>query len=84
GCSLKGVRDENQDAFLVKVPQQRYELEHKGAVACIADGASCSDNSQKASHTAVMQFVADYYATPDSWSIQHCASKILTSMNNWL
>ncbi|MEZ8968167.1 protein kinase [Vibrio breoganii] len=84
GCSLKGARDENQDAFLVKVPQQRYELEHKGAVACIADGASCSDNSQKASHTAVMQFVADYYATPDSWSIQHCASKILTSMNNWL
>ncbi|WP_261875596.1 bifunctional protein-serine/threonine kinase/phosphatase [Vibrio rarus] len=84
GASWQGMRDENQDAFLVKVPQQRYEREHKGVVACIADGVSCSNHSQKASHTAVMQFVSDYYSTPDSWSIQHCASKILTSMNNWL
>ncbi len=84
GCSLIGTRPENQDAFLVKYPDKRAELDHKGVVACIADGVSCSEHSQKASHTAVMQFITDYYTTPDSWSIKHSASKILTSLNSWL
>ncbi|GAM60709.1 serine/threonine protein kinase [Vibrio ishigakensis] len=53
-------------------------------MACIADGVSCSDQSQRASHTAVVQFVNDYFATPSSWSIKHSASKILTAINSWL
>ncbi|MGX9418187.1 protein kinase domain-containing protein [Vibrio sp. WJH972] len=84
GSSLIGTRSQNQDAILVKVPEKRNELEHKGAVACIADGVSCSVNSQKASHTAVIQFINDYLATPESWSIKHSAGQILTSLNTWL
>ncbi|PWI33557.1 serine/threonine protein kinase [Vibrio albus] len=84
GSSLTGARKENQDAILVKVPEQQDALVHKGIVACIADGVSCSEHSQKASHTAVVQFINDYYATPDSWSIKHAAGKILTSLNSWL
>lgn len=84
GSSLIGTRKQNQDAILVKVPDARNELEHKGAVACIADGVSCSVNSQKASHTAVIQFINDYLATPESWSIRHAAGTILTSLNAWL
>lgn len=84
GSSLIGTRRENQDAILVKVPQQGDELIHKGIVACIADGVSCSEHSQKASHTAVVQFINDYYATPDSWSIRKSAGSILTSLNSWL
>lgn len=82
-CQI-GTRRENQDAILVRVPEKTSELVHKGAVACIADGVSCSDHSQKASHTAVVQFINDYYATPDSWSIRHSAGKILNSLNSWL
>ena len=66
GTSLTVLRDENQDAFLVKSPTLPAEREHKGIVACIADGVSCSDQGQKASHTATMQFITDYYATPDT------------------
>ena len=84
GSSQIGTRQENQDAMLVKVPEQRNELAHKGVVACIADGVSCSDNSQKASHTSVIQFITDYFATPDSWSVKHSAGTILTSLNSWL
>lgn len=84
GSSSKGMRTQNQDAILVKIPDQHDALTHKGIVACIADGVSCSSHSQKASHTAVLQFINDYYATPDSWSIKHAASKILTSLNSWL
>lgn len=84
GYSNKGVRDENQDAIIVKHPKTRAEQELKGSVACIADGASCSEHGQKASHTSVMQFIDDYYATPQSWSIQRSAQKVLTSLNSWL
>ena len=54
GYSNKGIRDENQDAIIVKHPKTRTEQELKGSVACIADGASCSEHGQKASHTSVM------------------------------
>ncbi|MCK6265449.1 bifunctional protein-serine/threonine kinase/phosphatase [Vibrio sp. ZSDE26] len=84
GTSLTGLRDENQDAFLVKSPTLPSELEHKGIVACIADGVSCSEQGQKASHTATMQFITDYYATPDTWSVKHSASKIVSALNSWL
>ncbi len=84
GCSLKGKRDQNQDAFLINFPQKHAELLHKGVVACIADGVSCSEHSQIASQTAAMQFISDYYSTPNSWSVKHAAGKILTSLNQWL
>ncbi|WP_394239785.1 protein kinase domain-containing protein [Vibrio astriarenae] len=84
GYSDKGRRQDNQDAFVINIPEKHHELTHKGVVACIADGVSCSEQSQKASHTAVMQFIADYYATPYSWSIKSSANKILTSLNAWL
>jgi len=59
GTSLTGTRQQNQDALLVKQPQVADVVAHKGIVACIADGVSCSDQSQKASHTAVVQFIND-------------------------
>ncbi len=84
GVSLTGTRAENQDAILVKVPTQTNLLAHKGIVACIADGVSCSEQSQRASHTAVVQFINDYYSTPKSWGVKRSANQILTALNAWL
>ncbi len=84
GCSLQGRRDENQDALIVKHPSSLTERAHKGSIACIADGVSCSDYGQQASHTSVMQFVSDYYATPNTWSVKHSTQKVLTALNSWL
>ena len=84
GCSLQGRRDENQDALIVKHPKLTAERELKGSIACIADGVSCSTHGQQASHTSVMQFVTDYYATPNSWTVKKSAQKVLTALNSWL
>ncbi|MBW3696147.1 bifunctional protein-serine/threonine kinase/phosphatase [Vibrio sp. T187] len=84
GCSLQGLRDENQDALIVKHPSTLSERELKGSIACIADGVSCSDHGQQASHTSVIQFVTDYYATPNSWTVKHSGQKVLTALNSWL
>ena len=83
GYSTKGRKPENQDAFAVRYPEGNA-LIYKGVVACLADGVSCSDNGQKASHTAVTNFIHDYYSTPDTWGVKKSAAKVLASLNSWL
>lgn len=84
GYSTKGIKPENQDAFAVHTKATQSVLEYKGAVACLADGVSCSVNAQNASQTAVTQFIQDYYSTPDSWSVKESAARVLISLNSWL
>lgn len=83
GYSTRGQRENNQDAFVVK-QFSLVEQQFKGHVACIADGVSCSDKGQQASHTAVTQFVEDYFSSPESWSVKQAATKILSTINTWL
>ena len=84
GYSTAGKRAVNQDAFAVKDPYSQSERNIKGIVACVADGVSCSENSQQASHTSVTQFITDYYSTNKNWDVKQSASKVLNSLNNWL
>ncbi|WP_025563999.1 bifunctional protein-serine/threonine kinase/phosphatase [Psychromonas sp. SP041] len=84
GYSTAGKRSVNQDAFAVKDPYSESEKKMKGIVACVADGVSCSDKGQQASHTSVTQFIADYYSTNKSWDVKQSASKVLNSLNSWL
>lgn len=84
GSSETGKRELNQDAFAVKIPTSYTEKKHKGIVASIADGVSCSSRSQQASHTSVTQFINDYYCTPENWGTKLSAGKVLNSLNSWL
>jgi protein phosphatase len=83
GYSSAGIKAENQDAFAALTPKTS-ELSSKGAIACIADGVSSASKAAEASQLAVTQFTSDYYATPETWSTQKCAAKVLTSLNQWL
>ncbi len=84
GYTDVGKRSENQDALVFHEPESYEEVVNKGCVACIADGVSCSEMSQQASQTSVIQFVNDYFATPSSWSVKRSATKVLSSTNYWL
>lgn len=83
GYSCAGIKAENQDAFAALVPDQN-DLIAKGAIACIADGVSSANKAAEASQLAVTQFINDYYATPQTWSTQKSAAKVITSLNQWL
>jgi len=83
GFSSAGVKDENQDAFAALTPSAS-ELKAKGAVAVLADGVSSANKAAEAAQLAVTQFTQEYYATSDTWSTQKSASKVLTSLNQWL
>ncbi|MDX9875530.1 MAG: protein kinase [Spongiibacteraceae bacterium] len=83
GSSSAGIKSLNEDAFAARLPVGSEAL-LKGAVACIADGVSGSDNAQLASQTSVTHFMADYYSTPDSWPVKTAASRVLSALNAWL
>ena len=84
GHSVAGKKPKNDDAFSAHIPSNSDERQHKGAVACIADGVSNSDQAKIASQTAVTHFINDYYSTPDSWNVQKSASRVISSINSWL
>ena len=78
GASLAGVRPVNEDAFAASPPQRL-----KGAVAVIADGLSGSERAQKASQTVVTEFIDEYLATPDTWTVKVSAARVLNALNRW-
>lgn len=84
GYSDAGKKQQNQDAFAVLSPSKALELQHKGVVACIADGVSCSHRSYIASQLSVTHFIEDYLATATTLSIKDAASAVLNTLNLWL
>ena len=84
GYSDAGRKESNEDAFTAVLPDKHSARKYKGAAACIADGVSCSQNAQLASQTAVNNFAVDYFSTPDFWTVEQSASKVIGSINSWL
>ncbi|PHR54577.1 MAG: serine/threonine protein kinase [Robiginitomaculum sp.] len=84
GYSDAGTKTRNDDALAARLPENQQESQYKGAVACIADGISVSERSHIASQMSVTQFISDYYATPEAWSVDVSASRVLKALNDWL
>lgn len=82
-CSQAGRKACNEDALGIHIPAEPA-LSAKGVVAVIADGVSSAEAGKEASETCVTNFLADYFSTPDSWSVKLSAQRILTALNRWL
>jgi serine/threonine protein phosphatase PrpC len=78
-----GRKPANQDFCGATVPAGAA-LAAKGAAFALADGISSSEVSQLASQAAVSGFLSDYYCTPDAWSVQRSAERVLAATNSWL
>ena len=78
GASLAGPRAINEDAFAAAPPNRL-----KGAVAVIADGVSSGEQAQKAAQTAVTEFIDEYLATPETWTVKTAAARVLNALNRW-
>ena len=80
--SLAGVKPGNEDALGIRLPDSTER--HRGAALVIADGVSSADAGRQAAEAAVQGFLSDYYATPDTWSIQSAGERVVTAINHWL
>jgi len=81
--SERGVKAENEDAIGIRIPGNAL-LATKGMVAAIADGVSTAEAGREASQTCIRNFLFDYYATPEAWSVKRSAQEVLTALNRWL
>jgi len=83
-CSVKGLKEENQDSLGHIIPDNLNLLAGKGIACALADGVSSSAEAKQASQCCVTGFLEDYYSTPDSWSVKKSGGQVLTAINNWL
>lgn len=81
--SRAGMKASNEDCIGVRIPDQPA-LTLKGAVAVIADGVSAAEAGKEASEMCVRNFISDYFATPDAWSVKTAGQKIVLALNRWL
>jgi len=81
--SAAGIKDSNDDSCGIRVPDAAL-LRTRGIAAVIADGMSGSEAGKLAAEACVTGFLADYFATPESWSTETAGAKVLTALNRWL
>ncbi|MFO1423643.1 MAG: bifunctional protein-serine/threonine kinase/phosphatase [Candidatus Competibacteraceae bacterium] len=81
--SDRGIKPANEDFHGALIPEGEA-LTLKGAAFAIADGMSSSESARLAAEYAVKNFLNDYFATPDSWTVRHSAERILSALNRWL
>ncbi|MFA5494121.1 MAG: bifunctional protein-serine/threonine kinase/phosphatase [Porticoccaceae bacterium] len=81
--SDRGRKEINQDFHGIAIPGEPA-LGLKGIAVALADGISSSAVSQVASETAVSGFLADYFCTPDAWSVKKSVQRVLIATNSWL
>jgi len=81
--SDQGRKSTQQDFHGACVPVAP-QLGAKGVALALADGISSSEVSQEASQHAVGGFLADYYCTPDAWSVKTSVERVVAATNSWL
>jgi len=81
--SIAGHKAHNEDTCGYQIPEEPL-LTTKGAAFAIADGMSTAEAGRKASRASVQGFLADYFSSPESWSVKNSVHKVLSALNQWL
>lgn len=81
--SLTGPRERNEDFAGVVTPEGAV-LADKGALAAVADGIGGHRGGREAAEYSVRGLLADYYATPDTWSVQRSIETVTAALNRWV
>jgi protein phosphatase len=82
-ASHTGPRENNED-FCGYVTPTGSTLGAKGVLLAIADGVSGSRAGRESAEYAVRGLLADYYATPDTWTVPHSLDRVINAVNQWL
>ncbi|MGB4910613.1 MAG: protein phosphatase 2C domain-containing protein, partial [Candidatus Dechloromonas phosphoritropha] len=82
-ASLTGPRERNEDFCGLATPDGQ-ELENKGIIAAVADGIGGHKGGREAAEYSVRGLLADYYATPDTWSVPRAIETVTTALNRWV
>lgn len=81
--SLTGPRPRNEDYIGVVTPAEAT-LASKGALLMVADGVSGGAGGAEAASMTVRTVSADYYATPETWTVAQSLETVLQAANRWV
>lgn len=79
----QGLRPRNED-FVGAATPEGAELESKGLLLAVADGVGGHANGREAAEYSVRGLLADYFATPETWSVEKSVDTVLGAINRWL
>lgn len=82
-ASLTGPRERNEDFCGVATPEGQ-DLENKGIIAAVADGIGGHKGGREAAEYTVRGLLADYFATPDTWSVPRAIETVSMALNRWV
>ena len=82
-ASLAGPRERNED-YVGLVAAAGGELDTKGMLLAVADGVGGASGGREAAEYTVRGLLADYYATPATWSVPLALDRVLNANNRWL
>lgn len=83
-ASQAGIKEVNEDCIGIRVPEQESLRLTKGVAFAIADGVSAASAGQQAAQICVQGLLADYFSTPESWSVKQSIHKVFSALNRWL
>lgn len=81
--SEQGPRKNNEDVIGSVIPEGDQAIA-KGVCIAIADGVGGSSNGYEAASMTIKSLLSDYYATPDTWSVQTALEKVIHGVNSWV
>ena len=82
-ASQQGPRPRNED-FVGAATPEGEELAAKGVLLAVADGVGGHAHGREAAEQTVRSLLADYYATPQTWSVDKSIDSVLGAVNRWL
>lgn len=78
-----GPRPRNEDYIGLVTPADA-QLSIKGALFAVADGVSGNAGGAESAEMTIRTISADYYATPETWTVQHGLDKVVQAANRWV
>lgn len=82
-ASQQGLRPGNED-FVGAVTPDGAPLAAKGLLLAIADGVGGHARGREAAEYSVRGLLADYFSTPDTWSVEKSLDAVIGALNRWL
>ncbi|WP_344704790.1 protein kinase domain-containing protein [Halomonas cibimaris] len=72
----------HRSAMTVRLPDKPL-IHAKGGCALMGDAVAPGARAGQAAALGVRAFAADYFSTPDHWSVKRSATRVLQALNGW-